>query len=213
MNSRIITADTGPLITLAAAKALDLLPLLDRTALVPDVVYWEATRNPGKPGTAEIEAWLQTTPDASVEYVDTWNGVLLSENLAAFPGFKGLDYGESAVIEVINDQLFGDPSIDATVVWEDGRFTLPAFLAEMHPNARLLSTAEFLTELEAKGAIKSATAVFDAAQTAMPDRNIDRLRTLKSPEHPTGLEPPQRMAAPPSPLGTAIENWVQAAKV
>jgi hypothetical protein len=51
--------DTGPLITLAAADSLDYLLYPNVTVVIPDAVFYEATREAGKLGAQSIIEWVK----------------------------------------------------------------------------------------------------------------------------------------------------------
>ena len=51
--------DTGPLITLAAADSLDYLLYPNVPLVIPDAVFYEATRDTGKLGAQSIIDWVK----------------------------------------------------------------------------------------------------------------------------------------------------------
>lgn len=55
----LIVPDISPLITLAAAGALDLLLAPGVPVVVPDGVHWETVRYADRPGAAEVVDWMQ----------------------------------------------------------------------------------------------------------------------------------------------------------
>ncbi len=57
--TKIVVADTGPLIALALVKMLPILPRLFSLIYVPDGVVLEATQDPVKPGAQEIQRALE----------------------------------------------------------------------------------------------------------------------------------------------------------
>ncbi len=57
--TKIVVADTGLLITLALVKMLPILPRLFSLIYIPDDVVLEATQNPVKLGTQEIQRALE----------------------------------------------------------------------------------------------------------------------------------------------------------
>ena len=63
----LIVPDASPLITLAAADALDLLLKPGIPVTVPDGVHFETVRFPGKLGAAEIVDWLQLNAAVRIE--------------------------------------------------------------------------------------------------------------------------------------------------
>ena len=53
-NLKIFVVDTGPLITLAAARSLDYLLYVDADVIIPDAVLHEATRDAARLGAQDI---------------------------------------------------------------------------------------------------------------------------------------------------------------
>jgi hypothetical protein len=59
----IFVVDTSPLITLAAAQSLDyLLYVENATLIIPDAVFYEATRDASKLGATDVMAWVNNNP-------------------------------------------------------------------------------------------------------------------------------------------------------
>ena len=60
----IIVTDTGPLITLALADALDAILLPGLPVIIPDMVRFEVIQDLTKPGAQEIADWIRANdPD------------------------------------------------------------------------------------------------------------------------------------------------------
>ena len=82
---RVIVADSGPLISLAACGRLGLLSEFRRPVLVPDVIKAECLRYPGKVGSGELAAWFGA-PGCPVEIMATpllsvWQGAIAEEEV------------------------------------------------------------------------------------------------------------------------------------
>ena len=106
---KIFVVDTGPLITLAAADSLDYLlyPAID--VVIPDAVFYEATRDIGKLGAQEIVAWTKAHRDR-IELAVTDAFVNFEAAREVNPRAREPNLGERAAIEVIEDpsRLVGD---------------------------------------------------------------------------------------------------------
>ena len=61
MTGRIglIVTDASPLITLAAAESLDLLTMPEIPVSIPDMVYYEVTRDIAKLGATSVIDWVK----------------------------------------------------------------------------------------------------------------------------------------------------------
>jgi hypothetical protein len=55
----IYILDTGPLITLAAAESLDYLLYPNVPVVIPDAVFYEATRDSARLGAQSIMDWVK----------------------------------------------------------------------------------------------------------------------------------------------------------
>jgi hypothetical protein len=172
----ILVADSGPLITLAAAGELDLLTKTGARLIIPDMILIEATRDMLKPGAYAIQDWAANAFD--ITFVPTRIALDYSNRLAADPKFRGNNYGEYAAREVLNKQLARDPLLKASLIYEDGRVASASFRATVHTSVDFMTTHDFLVAMELEGVIPSASDVFDRAQAAMPARNVNRLRKL-----------------------------------
>lgn len=58
-RAAIYVLDTGPLITLAAADSLDFLLYPNAPVIIPDAVFYEATRDSAKLGAQSIMDWVK----------------------------------------------------------------------------------------------------------------------------------------------------------
>jgi hypothetical protein len=161
----IIVTDVPPLITLAAAKSLDYLLYPDLPVIVPDAVFHEATRAAGKLGATEILDWYRAHLDlVRVEPTQTFQDEMtLREN----PGHKPMrDLGERAAIEVVrNYPLPGDTR---ALLLSDDR-DMERLLVFEPEKAILLTTWDYLRQLEEAQKIQSADAVINAARLAGRD--------------------------------------------
>jgi hypothetical protein len=58
-RAALFVVDTGPLITLAAAESLDYLLYPNVPIIIPDAVFYEATRDSAKLGAQSIIDWVK----------------------------------------------------------------------------------------------------------------------------------------------------------
>lgn len=92
----MIVADAGPIIALARAGLLEILPTLLGQVVVPPAAFSEITRATGRPGAAEVRAatWV-----AVEEVADEAAQLLLSRNLGPGEGEAiQLAYARGAVL-------------------------------------------------------------------------------------------------------------------
>lgn len=157
---RIIVSDTTPLITLAAAKSLDYLLYPGLPVLIPDAVFFEATNVAGKLGAQEILDWYRGHVEGvRIEPTE----VFAIAQLAARAGRRSRDLGERAALEVIRHYplaeqerallLSDDRDVGRVVVIDPDRLVL-------------LTTWDYLRQLEAAQRIQSADAVIAAVRAA-----------------------------------------------
>ncbi len=159
---RILVMDTGPLITLAVADSLDYLLLPGLPVIIPDAVFYEATRKSVAIGAADTTEWVQTHAN-KISIVPT--AVFLSEvTLATDRKVRVPDLGERAALEIIRHTPFASESEIAILLTEDdevirGRF-IP--LDERH-RVVVVTTCDLLESLEEAQLINSVEAVYARA--------------------------------------------------
>jgi hypothetical protein len=158
VDVKIIVTDAPPLITLAAANSLDYLLYPALPVIIPDAVFFEATNAAGKLGAEEILDWYRAHMDAvRVEPTEAF----ATAQLAAQVGRRPRDIGERAALEVIRnyplaqDQrallLSDDRDIGRVIVIDPDKLIL-------------LTTWDYLRQLEEAQRIQSADAVIDAVR-------------------------------------------------
>jgi hypothetical protein len=165
----LIVTDTSPLFTLVLAEALDVLLRPGLAVRIPDAVYIEATRVHGAPGAEQIVEWINANLDR-VQIVPTDIGIDQQRRLEEGRTIRGL--GESAAIEVLERFVRSDPVAEALLLFEDS--DIERRRAVVDQRIGLISTGDFLRELEAAGLIQSTDYVLD--QAAAHGRNVDRQR-------------------------------------
>ncbi|WP_408602187.1 hypothetical protein [Pseudomonas sp. PLMAX] len=169
MKIDLITADTGPLIHLAAIGRLDLLKKVGHVQ-IPDLVVMEATV-PGKPGSEEIREWIrQGIADGHVSMPETSTGELLRLARITKPDHRIKDGGERAILDWLIDNVEkADQS--AMVVYENGK--VPKLIqnhdSELH--SAVYTTRAFLSYCELREFIPSAEKLWGELVGKVPTIN------------------------------------------
>ena len=165
----LIVTDTSPLITLVLAESLDVL-LRPRLAVrIPDAVYFEATRVHGAPGAEQIVEWINLHLDR-VQIVPTDVGIDQQRRLEEGRSIRGL--GEGAAIEVLERFVRSSSDAKALLLFEDSDIERRRAIVDQRVG--LISTGDFLRELETARMIQSADYILD--QAAARGRNVERQR-------------------------------------
>ena len=151
------------------ADALDALLRPGIAVSIPDAVYIEATRVHGAPGAEQIVEWINAHLD-QVRIVPTDIGIDQQRRLEEGRSIRGL--GEQAAIETLDRFLRTDPAAEALLLFEDT--DIERRRAVVDQRVGLISTGDFLRELEAAGLIQSTDRVLD--QAAAQGRNVERQR-------------------------------------
>jgi hypothetical protein len=165
----LIVTDTSPLFTLVLAGALDTLLRPRLPIRIPDAVYIEATRVHGAPGAEQIVEWITAHLDL-VQIVPTDIGIDQQRRLEEGRAIRGL--GEQAAIEVLERFLRSDTAAEALLLFEDSDIEKRRAIVDQRVG--VISTGDFLRELETAGLIQSTDHVLD--QAAARGRNIERQR-------------------------------------
>lgn len=158
----LIVTDAPPLITLAAAQSLDYLLYPDLPVIVPDAVFYEATGTAGKLGAQEILDWYRAHADrVRIEPTQTFqNEMILRENAGYRPA---RDLGERAAVEVVRNYPLPDQA--RALLLSDDRDAERLVIVDPD-RLILLTTWDYLRQLEEAQRIQSADAVIEAAQQA-----------------------------------------------
>lgn len=165
----LIVTDTSPLLTLVLADALDALLRPGLPVSIPDAVYFEATRVRSAPGADAIVEWINAHLD-QVRIVPTDIGIDQQRRLEEGRAIRGL--GEQAAIEALERFLRTDAEAEALLLFEDSDIGRRRAIVE--ERVSLMTTGDYLRELEAAGLIQSADFILDEA--AARGRNVDRQR-------------------------------------
>jgi len=132
-------------------------------------VYIEATRVHGAPGAEQIIEWINAHLDM-VRIVPTDIGIDQQRRLEEGRTIRGL--GEQAAVEALDRFLRSDPTAEALLLFEDT--DIERRHAILDERVSVISTGDFLRELEAAGLIQSTDYILD--QAAAQGRNVERPR-------------------------------------
>lgn len=165
----LIVTDASPLITLAVANELDVLLRAGVQVEIPDAVHIEATRVPTAPGANRINAWINDHSDR-VRIVPTETGIDQRKRLEE--GRTTRDMGEQASIEVLEIFFAKNSYAEALLLFEDTDIVKRRAIVDAR--ASLISTGDFLRELQNARLIQSADHILDEA--ARTGRNIEKQR-------------------------------------
>lgn len=165
----LIVTDTSPLFTLALAGSLDVLLRPSLPVRIPDAVYNEATRVHGAPGAEQIVDWINAHLDM-VQIVPTDIGIDQQRRIEEGRSIRGL--GEQAALEALERFLRSDATAEALLLFEDT--DIERRRAIVDERVSLISTGDFLRELENAGLIQSTDYILD--QAAAQGRNVERQR-------------------------------------
>jgi hypothetical protein len=158
---RIVVADAPPLITLAAAKSPDYLLFPQLPVVIPDAVLYEATGLAGKLGAEEILDWYRAhTAQVRIEPTEIFqNEMMLREIEGRRPA---RDLGERATLEIIRTLPLADD--ERALLLSDDRDA--ERLVVVDARLILLTTWDYLRQLEEAQRIQSADAVIEAVRQA-----------------------------------------------
>lgn len=195
----IVIPDTGPLITLAKADALDLLLSFgdDVRLVLTDVVEFESTRFRTDHKDAQQICDFITANSARIDIESTSYGeqaiaaakarqrydenpavqAFLLANQMPPPAKMAVDSGEMSIISFISGLIAAPPGPPCLVIAEDD-FFLRSNSGALPGNAHIISTMAFLKALEALNPKFNAKAVLAAAASAdrkANDADVDKV--------------------------------------
>ena len=156
--------DTGPLITLAAADSLDYLLYPNVTVVIPDAVFYEATRDTAKLGAQSIVDWVKAH-HARIEIAVTNAYLNFDAAREVNPRAREPSLGERAAVEVIEEPARLQGEDKAILLCEETAVTRRIVVRERTKIIEL-TTMDFLILLEKEKRIQSADAVFERALAA-----------------------------------------------
>lgn len=162
MKFSIIVTDSGPLIALAVAEALDALLLPKLPVIIPDMVRFEVIQDLDKPGAREVAQWIRRHDGQGVR-------VACTEVFEEFEVLRGINAatktrnrGEQAAAEVLSAELDHRDS-GGILIFEDSMVRKQNFLIRLPDEVVVTSTSEFLYGLEQQCLLVSAASILARA--------------------------------------------------
>ncbi len=164
LEIRLLVADAAPLITLAAARSLAYLLYAEIPVVIPDAVFHEATASSGKLGAEEIIDWYRANTDrVRIEPTIVFQDAMI---LATRAGRRlPRDLGERAALEIVREAKLIDAPGDRALLLSDDR-DVERLVVIDRERLILLTTGDFLRQLEAAQRIQSADHVFALVREA-----------------------------------------------
>jgi len=165
MNFSLVVTDSGPLITLAIARSLDVLFLPNLPVIVPDMVRHEVIQDLSKPGAALVAEWIRLNDPhrLTVRPTEVFEEFMLLKSMN--PATKTKNRGEQAAAEVLGRALEGN-DFGAVLLFEDSAVRKTNFLTRLPDCVVVTSTSAFLFGLESRGLIQNAQSILDEAVDA-----------------------------------------------
>jgi len=153
----LVIPDSGPLISLAHARRLDLVLVFDRPVVIPDIVKLECLKKPGSPDHDVLADWFARMSN-SIRIENTGMGgvyqaALERERSGEEPRATS-GYGDAALAYMLRrlDLIAGADAIPL-VLLEDSKATRSL---QRYDRAHILSTRTWLYSLERAQVIPSA---------------------------------------------------------
>ncbi len=165
ITAKLLIVDAGPLITLAAAASLDYLLYANGAVIIPDAVFFEATRDASRLGAGIIVEWANANLDR-VHIAPTNAFAVFTRDYESGEIERRLDLGEQAAIEYARHHVHLEPNERALLLSEDRKVTGLRLAREEASRAIIITMRDFLLTLERIGRINSADAVYDAVVEA-----------------------------------------------
>lgn len=190
---RLVLPDAGPLISLAAGGALELL-LSFREAVsivITDVVEYEVTHRSDELANARAIKQFLDQSRGQIEVMPTTVGSLALAHLksraaagerAALPR----DIGELSITSFVISLRTANPGDPTLVIVEDDWFEANAYA--LPGNVHLLSTSAWLDGLESLGVIESAAEIRSRINAARPNFRGELRLDIEAEKIPEGTE-------------------------
>lgn len=153
LNGIALLPDSGPLITLAYADALDLLFLPGWQVMLVDAVLHEVTRNQ-TPTSDKLAAWAAAV---QIPVVSTNTFEHLKQAALVSPPKRRRNLGELAIQETMSAFALKVPPTTAVFLFEDHKIARASFLVP--DTCQKISTRAFLIFLEQRGFIDSSAEI------------------------------------------------------
>jgi hypothetical protein len=158
----LIVTDSGPLITLGVAQALDALLAAKLPVIVPDMVRYEVIRDLSKPGAQEVADWIRLHEGVGLHVASTEVFEEFQLLASVRPGTRTAGRGEQAAAEVLSKEL-ANADHGAILLFEDSDVRKQNFLVRLPDEVLVTSTSEFLFGLESQNLVSSAREILERA--------------------------------------------------
>ena len=158
MKFSLIVTDSGPLITLAVANALDVMFLPGLPVIVPDMVRNEVIADLSKPGAVLVAEWMRlNSPEKlTIGPTEVFEEYMLLRSIN--PNTKSKNRGEQATAEILSRELDQKES-GAVLLFEDAAVRKVTYLTRLPDRVVVTSTSEFLFGLESRRLINDAQGI------------------------------------------------------
>lgn len=130
MKFSLIVTDSGPLITLAVANALDVMFLPGLPVIVPDMVRNEVIADLSKPGAVLVAEWMRlNSPEKlTIGPTEVFEEYMLLRSIN--PNTKSKNRGEQAAAEILSRELDQKES-GAVLLFEDAAVRKVTYLTRL----------------------------------------------------------------------------------
>lgn len=172
----IIVTDSGPLITLAVADALDVLLLPRLPVIIPDMVRFEVIQDLRKPGAREVARWIRAHDGQGVRVASTEVFEEFELLRGINPATKTRNRGELAAAEVLSNEL-AQQDFGGILIFEDSMIRKQNFLIRLPDEVIVASTSEFLYGLERQHQLASADLILARAVDVRGNEILRRHRS------------------------------------
>lgn len=142
------------MVTLAAAASLDYLLYVNGPVIIPDAVFFEATRDVARLGAGTIVEWVNANL-GRVHIAPTNAFTAFARDYEAGLTERELDLGERAAIEYARHRIHLEPDERAVLLSEDRKVTGLRIAREESPRVIIITMRDFLRELKRIGRINS----------------------------------------------------------
>lgn len=166
----LIIPDSGPLISLAHARRLDLVQVFERPVVIADIVKLECLKKPGSPDHDVLADWFGRMGNG-IRIEDTgmrgvYEAAIERERSGEEPRATS-GYGDAALAFMLRRiDIIAGPDAIPLVLLEDSK---AARSLQRYDRAHILSTRTWLNSLERAGVIPSADAIIGQMKSAGRD--------------------------------------------
>lgn len=166
----LVIPDSGPLISLAHARRLDLVQVFERPVVIADIVKLECLKKPGSPDHEILADWFGRMGNG-IRIEDTgmrgvYEAAIERERSGQEPRATS-GYGDAALAFMLRRlDIIASPDVIPLVLLEDSK---AARSLQRYDKAHILSTRTWLNSLERAGVIPSADQIIGQMRSAGRD--------------------------------------------